>query len=89
MATAVGFTCGAVVNYFLNRAFVFATDEGHGPAMVKFFLTALMGLGINMGLMYLGTAVLHWYVWAVQVLATGFVFCLSFLINKIWTFKDQ
>lgn len=87
-ATAVGFVLGAVTNYFLSRLFIFVSSETHPVAMSKFLLTALVGLCVNTGLLYLLVTGLHLWLWGCQIFATILVFFISFLINKHWTFKE-
>src|SRR5262245_8016411 len=42
-ATTVGFVCGAVVNYALNRRFTFVSARSHRAALPQFLLVAALG----------------------------------------------
>lgn len=86
-ASVVGFTIGAIINYFLNYRFTFNSDKSHKEAMSKFFIVATLGAIINTALMYVGIHLLDLYYLLAQVIATGIVLLWNFTANKLWTFK--
>ena|SRR5437879_2151852 len=88
LASALGFTVSAVVNYILNYYFTFRSQRRHGPAVARFVALAGTGLIINSVLMQ----VLVWAGWhyvLAQVCATGVVLLWNFVGNSIWTFGDS
>jgi putative flippase GtrA len=86
-ASVVGFSVGAVINYFLNYKFTFNSNKSHKEAMTKFFIVAVIGALINTGLMYVGINRLHIYYLLAQIVATGIVLLWNFTANKLWTFR--
>src|SRR5262245_14210501 len=64
IGSAVGFTLGAFVNYFLNYHYTFESTKSHHKTLVKFFITASAGLMINtfiMGLL-IGFLNVHFFI---------------------------
>ncbi len=87
VGTTIGFVCGAVVNYLLNRRFTFASARNHQTALPQFLCVAALGAGLN----YVAVATLtswpgvHYLV--AQAIATCFVLLWNFLANRYWTFR--
>ncbi len=57
-ATLVGFVCGGLVSYGLNRRFTFATSRTHAEAGWRFGVVAAIGFVATFLLMYLFVSVL-------------------------------
>jgi len=87
LASSVGFVLGAVINYFLNYRFTFASEKLHTEALPKFFLVAILGLPLNSGVMAFYTSVIPLHYLLAQLLATGVVLIWNFTANRIWTFR--
>lgn len=85
-ATSCGALSGAVVNYFLNYRFTFASQNPHRAALPKFLVLAGLGLGLNALLMALLLNLGLFYLLA-QPLATLLVLFVNFFANKYWTFR--
>jgi len=85
--SAIGAAAGAIVNYQLNAVYNFKHTGDRFPALLKFLVTAGIGMGANWLVMLLLTSHLHLNYLLSQVLATGVVLGLTFLINSTWTFK--
>ena len=88
-ASFIGFVCGAFVNYFLSHRYVFGSSLPHREAMFKFFVIAVVGLGINTMIMAAGVHMLHLHYLLVQIIATGLVLLWNFGGNKSWTFREK
>lgn len=95
-ASFIGFSVGAVINYYLNHRFTFKSNKSHKEAMTKFFIVAIFGAVINTVLMYLGIHILNMYTelsthylyyLLPQIVATGVVLLWNFSANKFWTFR--
>lgn len=84
-----GAIVGAIVNYGLNRRITFRSNARHRDTLPKFALTAGCGVLIN-GLVMKVLAEDNQvnYILA-QVVATGLVLVLTFMVNSIWTFRQQ
>lgn len=87
-ASAMGFACGAVVNYVLAHRIVFRSSALHRKALPTFMLVAGFGLGLNTAIMYalIEYAGVHYFV--AQLAATGIVLCWNFMVNRLWTFRQ-
>ena len=88
-ATVAGSAAGALVNYLLNRRYTFDSRKPHRDAGPK-FLTVAVGTGLlNAILVYIGTDLLGLYYLLVQCVATVIVFLSNFLLNSVWTFREE
>jgi putative flippase GtrA len=88
-STVAGFAAGALINYTLNRRYTFNSRKSHWDSGPK-FLAVAVGTGVlNALLVYVGTAVLGLHYLPVQCLATLIVFLASFLLNSVWTFREE
>lgn len=84
--SVAGFGLGAVVNYSLNRLFVFRSGRAHREALPRFVVVALAGLGWNALLMALLTALgLHYLV--AQILTTALLLLWHYGAHAVWTFR--
>jgi putative flippase GtrA len=88
LASTGGFVAGAVVNYALNYRYTFNSNARHHEAFMKFMTVALIGLGLNAGIMHLladrwGLADL-----VAQAISTGLVLFWSFTGNRAFTFRE-
>jgi len=88
IGSTAGFSVGAVVNYILNYYVTFRSNSSHWAAMPKFYLVALVGLGINTAFMYMLNEWLMIHYLIAQVISTGAVLVSNFVCNKLWTFKE-
>lgn len=86
--TMFGFVAGAVVNYFLNYHVTFASTQPHLSTVSKFMVIAASGFVFNAAIVKAGiTWGFHYLV--SQVLATVVVFCWTFMVNLLWTFRSR
>ncbi len=89
VATAIGFTMGALVNYFLNVRFTFQSTRPHREAMPRFFAAAAAGMAANTGIVALGVNVFRLHYIVPQVVATAVVVFGTFCVNRAWTFQRR
>jgi putative flippase GtrA len=87
-ATTAGFTTGAIVNYILNRRFVFDSVASHGTALPKFLTVAVCGAVINALAVAWLLAVTDAHYLLVQLTATATVLVWNFAANYLWTFRE-
>jgi putative flippase GtrA len=88
-ASSLGFVVGAIINYILNYHFTFNSDKQHREAFTKFLIVAIIGAGINGGIMYAGVENTRINYLIVQIFATGAVLLWNFALNKAWTFAHH
>lgn len=86
-AASVGYVVGAVVSYALNYRFVFRSTGSHGRTMLRFLGVVMLGFIVNRQIVSAGTEWLHVHYLPAQVVATGAVFLLNFILSKLWAFK--
>ena len=82
-----GFLVGAIINYLLNYHVTFKSGIRHLESFPKFFTIAIIGLVLNISIMYIMTQWLHHLV--SQAIATAIVLIWNFLCNRFWTFREE
>jgi len=85
-ATSMGAILGAFINYILNYLYTFKCSKRHKETIIKYWLTATFGAGINTGIMVLNKYALNFNVIPTQLTATVVVFIITFWINRQWAF---
>ena len=80
-----GALVGLVVNYLLNYALTFKSQQSHQKTFPKFALIAGIGFSLNQGLMAILTPQIY-YLYA-QLITTALVLVWNFLGNSLWTFQ--
>ena len=88
VATTCGFAVGAVINYVANYHLTFRSRRSHAGTMPRFFAIALAGMRVNAGVMAACHRGLGLHYLLSQVLATGTVVVLTYLGNRLWTFRE-
>jgi putative flippase GtrA len=87
-AAAVSFVVSAANNYWWNRHWTFAHQKGHFAYQgARFFLVALVALGVNQLWLLVFLDWLHWGKIVSQAVSIVLVTPLNFLGNKLWSFR--
>jgi putative flippase GtrA len=89
LASAVGYTAGAVLNYWINYRYTFRSTSRHAEAVIKFAVVAVAGLSLNTAIMFAFTTTMQWHYLFSQVLATCVVLIWNFAANRAWTFVQR
>ena len=88
LGTSTGALAGALVNYVLNHHYTFGGGASHARALPRFMLMAAVGLGLNATIVGMLTHFgIHYLV--AQVLATGIVLVVNYLVSKLWIFHSK
>ena len=92
VATALGFCCGLLVNYFLSLLIVFSKTKYGAKgrsvgAFLVFGLIGLAGLGLTELGMWIGIEIMAWNYMLVKVVVTGIVLAWNYLGRKIIVFR--
>lgn len=88
LATSAGFALGAIINHELNRRFLFRqTRRSYRGSASRFFSVALFGFFVNLFVMYLLFESLRVHYFLAQLSSTATVVLLTFILNRIWTFR--
>jgi putative flippase GtrA len=88
VGSTVGYLVSGIFNYTLNYYFTFTSTAGHGHAVTRFVIVAMVGLALNSGLVFLFTDVLAVFYITAQVVATGVVVIWNFIAHKHWTYRS-
>ena len=87
-AALLGYCCGGVVSYGLNRRHTFASDRPHHEAFWRFAVVA--GVGFILTFLLMALFVDRWgrpYLLA-QAVTTLIVMFWTFTANRFWTFAE-
>ena len=88
IGSTCGFIVGALINYYLNYTYTFASNKSHREAMTKFFVVAFLGMCLNAAIMFAGIYYLQMNYILSQIIATGIVLTSNFAFNRLWTFSE-
>jgi putative flippase GtrA len=86
VASCVGFLAGACVKYPLNYWAVFASRQRHHVAVLRFVLGLAVGFVLNALLLAFLLRVLDAHYMVSQVLTTGMVLFVNYLLARHWIF---
>ena len=88
LASGLAFALGAVNSYVLNRRWTFASDGRRAPEALRFAVVQGIGLGLNLGLLYLlvHDAGVHHLI--AQVLVFPVASAATFLLSRHWAFAQ-
>lgn len=86
LASTCGAVTGALIIYLLNYFVTFHSQKKHLESLLKFYLTAALGVGVNGMILSSAMKYLGWPILIAQLSATTAVFSLTYTINRTWTF---
>jgi putative flippase GtrA len=85
-ATLVGYVCGGVVSYLLNRTHTYRSERPHEEAGWRFAVVAAVGFAITYGVMHMLVDRMALPYLPAQIATTLLVLVWSFLAHKYWSF---
>ncbi len=88
-AGVVGYAAAVGVSYFGNSLMTFRRPALHGPQFVRFAVISLVGLAINLGLVFVGTHALAWPLWKALIPVVLIVPAATFVMSKFWAFRQM
>ena len=86
LATSIGFIIGSLVNYTLQYHWTFEADGRHHIMLSRYAAVTMTTMGINSALFWTFTEQFGMYYLLAQLIATGLMVAVNFLINKHYTF---
>lgn len=87
VSNILGFVTAATTNYFLNRLWTFQSSNPQiGTEYTKYFIVAVIGLGIDTLTVYLLNGKLKWNFYLSKVFAMGAAMLWNFFGNLLFTF---
>lgn len=88
IAAAISFVVAAASNYWWNRHWTFARQQGNfGAQGARFLVVSLLAFAVNQLWLVLFIDVLDWRKVLSQAIAIILVTPLNFLGNKLWSFR--
>lgn len=86
-ANVIAFSTALFVTYVGNHKWTFGLSGAHGRHFPRFILIALLGLGLNQGIVYLIVEGLRWDYRIALALVVTVVPAITFLLNRGWAFS--
>jgi len=88
-AGVVGYAAAVGVSYFGNSLLTFRRPALHGPQFARFAAISLVGLAINLGLVFVGAHTLGWPLWKALIPVVLIVPASTFAMAKFWAFREM
>lgn len=87
VASGIGFVVATVWNYTLQRYWVFEADGSHRVLFSRYVAVTFVTFGLNIALFWLLYRIVGLWYPASQVVATGVIFLVNFVVNRSYTFR--
>ena len=87
-AGMAGYAAAVGVSYFGNSLLTFRRPAIHGPQFARFAAISLVGLAINLGLVFFGSHVMGWPLWQALIPVVLIVPAATFVMSKFWAFAE-
>ena len=88
LASGIGFLVAVVVNYTIQHRWVFEAEGNHSAHLPRYLLVTFITFAANLGLFWVALNLVGLWYPVAQVLTTGFIFILNFILNRQFTFKS-
>ena len=89
LSSGIGFVVACCLNYWLQRCWVFRAHTSHAAAIGRYVMVTSATLVLNVGVFWVLHNVLLWWYPLAQVVTTGMIFVLNFLVNRCFTFRRE
>lgn len=89
VASGGGFFVAVLTNYTLQHCWVFKADGHHKTYFLRYAGVTLLTFALNLFLFWWLFAVLRVWYPVSQVIATGIIFIINFIINRNYTFYNR
>lgn len=86
IASTIGAIVGAIIIYTLNYYVTFQSTKTHQVAAARFAIVACLSVVMNYFILNELVIWFDWHIMLLQGFTTLAVFCLTYLLNKAWTF---
>ena len=88
-AGVAGYAAAVGISYFGNSLLTFRRRAMHGPQFARFAVISLIGLAINLGLVFVGVHTLGWPLWKALIQVVLIVPVSTFVMAKFWAFREM
>ncbi|MEK7478031.1 MAG: GtrA family protein [Patescibacteria group bacterium] len=90
LAKTISFILATIFSFLVNKYWTFGhRNKVKMMEVLKFYSTALIGIFINVGSLYIFHIQLGWYDLLAVLAATGASFVWNFSFSRFWVFKKQ
>jgi len=89
LASSLGFIAGALVKYPLNYWLVFDSRQHHRVAVPRFMISLVLSFALNAILLALLLRLLDVHYMVSQVLTTGVVITVNYVMARLWVFRHR
>ncbi|HVJ39334.1 MAG TPA: GtrA family protein [Stenotrophomonas sp.] len=89
LSNAIGYGCGLVVSYFLNKSFTFKSTVKGTSEAARFLLAFGIAYLCNFGVLYLCVRIAGLHEGVAQVIASVAYVSVSFFLNKYYVFRTR
>lgn len=89
VATSIGFVLGSIVNYTLQYHWTFDADGPHHVMFTRYAAVTATTLSINAALFWTFTNIFGIHYLIAQVMSTGMMVVVNYLINRYYTFVSK
>lgn len=86
-AAFIGAVTGFMIAYVGNRMFTFQTPNLHCVVLPRYAMIAMLSAIGNGGIVWVGVHLLATHYLVAQLVATVFFLCITYPINRNWSFK--
>jgi putative flippase GtrA len=86
-SSAIGYVCGSVLSYWINRLWTFGSTVSHFAAGSRFVAMVSLGFCCNAVVMFLMTRTALFQYLLSQAVATGITLALNFSLARFWVFR--
>lgn len=88
LASLVSFIPAIVYNYVSHKYWSFESDLSHKASLPRFAVVTISGMGINSGIIYLGTEMMGAPFLPVQAVAIAALLVWNYMMFSLWVFSD-
>lgn len=89
IANVTSWICAVIFAYFTNRKYVFESKNKSFGEVIKFFLSRLGTLLVDMAVMYIFVTRLHFNDKIMKIIAQVIVIVLNYVLSKFIVFKGD
>lgn len=88
LANIIAYILGTVNSYLWNTLWVFKyKDKASTETTIKFIILNLIGLGLNIGILYVLVDLCNLNKFIGLVITTAIVMIINYIVNKLWVFS--
>ncbi|PAF43946.1 GtrA family protein [Helicobacter sp. 11S02596-1] len=88
LSNLLGYACGLVCSYLLNKTFTFKSKNTHAKDLTRFLIAMGIAYSINLAILSLSYRFFGINAYVAQVLAGIFYVIGGYCLNRFWAFKS-